>query len=78
MSPVKVKKLAVSAAGQSQVFVFDTTGKSVDNMGWVQQQWEFEAAADQTTLEFATADRRDEYAGPALDNVRVVAAPNKK
>ncbi len=51
------------------------TGKTAVNMGWVTRTWEFDAVTDETTLEFYTVEKTDPTAGPALDNVRVVAAP---
>jgi hypothetical protein len=42
-------------------------------MGWVTKTWEFTAIADHTTLEIHTLETEDPLAGPALDNVVVVA-----
>ena len=61
----------VSAAGQSQNFSFDITGKSFGNMGWVLRSWTFTAAGPSTTLKFYTADSPATGFGPALDNVDV-------
>jgi choice-of-anchor C domain-containing protein len=72
---VTLMSLAVSAAGQSQAFTFDTTGMSDDNMGWEDTTWEFVATGDQTTLEIYSADGSNPWGGPALDNVSVVAVP---
>jgi choice-of-anchor C domain-containing protein len=69
------KRIAVSAAGQSSVFSFDSTGKARDNMGWVTKEWKFNAVADQTTLEFYTMEKKDPVKGPAIDNVRVEVVP---
>ncbi len=44
--------MEVSAAGKAQDYSFDSTGKTTSDMGWVTKEWEFEAVADQTTLEF--------------------------
>jgi choice-of-anchor C domain-containing protein len=65
------RKLVVSAAGKSAEFVFDTTGKTEKDMGWVTKTWEFTAISSQTTLEFSSLT--EGAAGPALDNVSVVA-----
>jgi choice-of-anchor C domain-containing protein len=70
---VPVKKLGVKAAGKKEFFEFDTTGKSTDDMGWVTKTWEFTAEDARTTLEFFNAMTEDPFAGPALDNVSVVA-----
>ena len=51
-----IKTVMVSAAGQSQNFSFDITGKSFGNMGWVLRSWTFTAAGPSTTLKFYTAD----------------------
>ena len=72
------KKVAVSAAGKSQEFSFDSTGKTTTKMGWVTKTWDFEAVANETTLEIYTLEKTDPFTGPALDNVRVVAIPPQK
>ena len=66
-----VKIVTVSAAGQSQNFSFDTTGKSAGNMGWALDTWTFTATGSSTTLKFYTADSPATGFGPALDNVDV-------
>jgi hypothetical protein len=68
----------VRAGGKKEVFSFDTTGKSAENMGWVTKAWQFEAIDDETLLEFHTLDDEDPNCGPALDNVQVVAIRDKK
>jgi len=72
-SEVPVKRVAVSAAGKSHEFAFDSTGKTADNMGWVTKEWEFDADDEQTKLEIRTLERSDPFRGPALDDVRVTA-----
>jgi choice-of-anchor C domain-containing protein len=72
------KRVVVAAAGESQEFAFDSTGKTPDKMGWVKKEWEFDAVADQTTLEIRTLEDRDPFKGPALDDVSVVAVPRTK
>ena len=68
-----VKEMKVSAAGQSQVFKFDCTGKNTQNMGWVGQTWQFVANSTNTILIFETLTTSgvDRY-GPAIDNVKVM------
>ena len=67
-----VKKLRVRAAGSSAEFSFDITGKTLGEMGWVTNVWEFAAKAERTTLEFESAsDKEDDSSGPALDRVSV-------
>jgi choice-of-anchor C domain-containing protein len=68
-----VKHLGVRAAGQEASFRFDTTGKGAANMGWERVAWEFRADGRETTLEFYTLSAEDPVAGPALDDVAVVA-----
>jgi choice-of-anchor C domain-containing protein len=72
-----VKRVAVAAAGRRQQFDFDTAGKSPQAMGWSTKTWLFEAVAPQTTLEIYTPEDQGRYAGPALDNVRVVPVPRQ-
>jgi choice-of-anchor C domain-containing protein len=72
-------RLAVSAAGKTEEFSFDSTGKTACDMGWVTKKWEFDAVADETTLEFRMLKMSDDFwHGPALDDVRVWAVPRKK
>ena len=66
------KVVAVSAAGRRAEFMFDATGKSYTDMGWVTKTWEFTANAAETTLEFASATPDPPACGPALDKVSVV------
>jgi hypothetical protein len=68
-----VKTVQVSAAGTTQTFTFDTTGKSQNNMGWDTKHWEFTATDTETVIEFASLTAGG-Y-GPALDNVKVYASP---
>lgn len=70
--PLK-KPLRVRAAGDSADFVFDATGKSGQNMGWVPKEWVFTAKADSTTLEFTSLTRSPETGfAAAIDRVAVV------
>jgi choice-of-anchor C domain-containing protein len=66
-----VKRLRVSAAGASADFEFDSTGRSLKDMGWTTGNWDFRAVAEETTLEFASLVEGAN--GPALDSVSVVA-----
>lgn len=52
-------------------FTFDATGKGPNNMGWVSKSWEFTATGSSTTLLFSSLTSGG--AGPALDNVSVIA-----
>ena len=72
-----VNSLCVRAGNKKEVFSFDTTGKSAEDMGWETKKWEFTAADDETTLEFHTLDD-DPNCGPVLDNVKVVAVHEKR
>lgn len=70
--PLK-KPMRVSAAAQSAEFVFDATGKTGPNMGWVPKEWVFTAAADSTTLEFTSLTQSPATGfGAAIDRVAVV------
>jgi choice-of-anchor C domain-containing protein len=69
------RKIGVSAAGQTAAFTFIPTGREADGMGWTPKEWEFDAVASQTTLEFYTLEQSAPVAGPALDNVRVETVP---
>ena len=73
-APPVIKAMRVSAAGDSQDFKFDVTGKSVARMGWSPSSWTFTARQASTTLEFRslTAARSTGW-GAAIDNVVVVA-----
>ena len=68
-----IKNMTVEAAGQSEDFNFDITGKTLSNMGWTPQSWQFTANNTQTTLEFTSLTNSG--FGPALDNVAVVPVP---
>jgi choice-of-anchor C domain-containing protein len=68
-----MKPMRVKAAGDSADFTFDATGKTGRNMGWMQKEWVFTAAADSTTLEFTSLTRSPETGyGAAIDRVAVV------
>jgi choice-of-anchor C domain-containing protein len=70
---VAKKTIVVRAAGKEKEFTFDTTGKSGTDMGWKKETWEFTAEKAETTLELITAMTEDAAAGPALDDVSVIA-----
>ena len=57
-----VKTMQVDAAGQSNIYTFDSTGRDGKNMGWIEQRWEFTASASQTTLEFSSLNTSPEDA----------------
>src|SRR5262249_4970158 len=65
-------RLRVHAAGKSSEFTFDNTKRTRKDMGAPRKPWDFTADADQTTLVFSSLI--EGIAGPALDNVAVVAA----
>jgi len=75
---VAIKRLAVSAAGKSQEFAFDTTDKKPDDMGWIDYAWEFNAIDESTNLEIRTVMTTDPLAGPFIDHVRVWDVPATK
>ncbi len=68
--------MKVTAAGQSANFSFSTIGHNrINNMGWVQDTWNFTAMDSLTTLQFLSTFNNSAYEGPALDNVSVVVVP---
>ena len=67
----KKMTLAVWANKQTKGFEFDCTDKSIEDMGWIKQTWDFKADADETVIEIATTMKADEFGGPALDDVSV-------
>ena len=67
------KSMRVSAAGDSEVFTFNRTGKSTLNMGWETNTWMFSATGSSTTLSFIS-NIGGPY-GPTLDNVSVTTVP---
>lgn len=72
--PPAIKPLRISAAGQADTMTFDATGRTGRAMGWTSTSWTFTAAADSTTLEFAslTESPQTGYAA-AIDRVAVIA-----
>ena len=68
----RMKELTVEVGTTKKAFSFDTTGKSLEDMGWKLQELEFTAEDDQTTLEFYSTTG-ETACGPALDDVKVVA-----
>lgn len=70
--PPTIKPLKVSAGAVVQNYTFDTTGKTLSNMGWVTNQLTFTASGPTTTLSFIsdTTGLGCCY-GAALDNVIV-------
>jgi len=67
------KHLAVSTTGGAELFTFDTSGKSLTDMGWTTFTYVFVATAATDTLAFLSGDNTS-Y-GPALDNVTIAATP---
>ena len=66
-----VKSLEVSFGGVKRVFTFDTTGRSLGNMGWEARSWVFAAADPTITLTFSSPTTG--CSTPAVDNVRTTA-----
>ena len=69
-----VKTLEVSAGDQSELFNFDTTGRSPTNMGWEERLFVFTATSSVTTITF-TSRTGGRFFGAAIDNVRVTRLP---
>jgi choice-of-anchor C domain-containing protein len=76
-------KTLTTTAGITALFSsFDTTGKSLSNMGWTPVSFDFTAIGSTETLTFASTTSGDSGSstyptafGPALDNVSVTAVP---
>ena len=67
----KSLELSVSGIG-SEVFTFDTSYSSSENMLWATHRWSFVAHDTGSLLQFVSLDNSG--FGPALDNVSVVSA----
>ena len=66
------KPMRISAASQSTELLFDATGKTGTNMGWIPTTWTFTASADSTTLEFTSLTQSPGTGfGAAIDRVAV-------
>ena len=71
-----LRGLRITAAGQtSDEFIFDTTGHTNQDMGWVKESWSFVANNAQTTIEFYNTETLYTDHGASLDNVVVVPEP---
>jgi choice-of-anchor C domain-containing protein len=72
-TPPAVKSVEVSFGGAKRVFTFDTTGRSLANMGWEARSWVFAPVDDPTTtLTFSSPTTG--CSTPAVDNVRLTAS----
>ncbi len=67
-----IKTIELGAAGQSQVFTFDISGRSYQDMGWRQESWAFTAVGTTTTLYFHSLTNPVGF-GAVVDDVRVFA-----
>ena len=77
-APPAVKPLAVTVNGVTTNFLFDTTGKSAFNMGWVLKNIDFVASGSTSTVTFVSdvsASGPPCNAGAAIAHVRVRNAP---
>ena len=73
-TPPTLKTMRVSAAGQSNDYSFDVTGRSVSDMGWTTMQFSFMADSTQATLVFEQLNAAT-FWGPAIDNVQIIPVP---
>ncbi len=64
-----VKEVRVGAGTKWEIFTFDNTGASRDDMNWTTKSWSFVATDEVTPLEFRSLTAG--VWGPALDNVVV-------
>jgi choice-of-anchor C domain-containing protein len=71
--PVKLLNVSIQSGSiVNQSFVFNTSGKSANNMGWTRYAMDFVAGSGQTTLAFTGSSQGSACCyGPALDNVTV-------
>ena len=67
-----VKTLLASVDGTSDLFSFDTTGRSHGDMGWAGRQLAFVATGASALISFQSLSTG--FYGPALDNVSVETA----
>lgn len=72
---IPIKQLSVSAGGFSSTYSFDVTGHTKASMGWTTMAFNFTATDLSTTLMFASLMPQGSAFGPAIDNVRIGAAP---
>jgi choice-of-anchor C domain-containing protein len=70
-TPPAVKSLALTFGDVTRVFTFDTTSRSLGNMGWEGRSWIFAAVGPTTTLTFSSPTAG--CSTPAVDNVRTTA-----
>lgn len=68
----RIKSVLVTAPGFSQIYTFDSAGRTALNMGWVTDTFEFTAAGATSTLAFDS--QTNSAFGAALDNVRLSLA----
>lgn len=77
-APPVIKPLAVTVNGVTTSFLFDTTGKSQFNMGWVIKKIDFVASGSTSTVNFVSdvsASGPPCNAGAVIAKVRVRPAP---
>ena len=67
-----VKSVAVSFGADRRVFTFDSTSRSLGEMGWDSRSWIFTATEATTAVAFLSPVA--ECSTPAVDNVRVMPA----
>ena len=76
--PPYVKELEVQVGSTTELFQFDFTGQTRDDMGWEEKTLSFIASDITTALKFRSildTSGVPPYYGAALDNVRVDAVP---
>jgi choice-of-anchor C domain-containing protein len=64
-----LKTVVVSFGDETHNFTFDTSGKSLTDMGWASRSWVFRATADTTVLKFSSP--KAACSVPAIDSVRI-------
>jgi choice-of-anchor C domain-containing protein len=78
MGSPMIKRMRVQAAGQSQNFEFDITGKNSREMGWQENSWQFTAKSVETIIEFSAMEESPATScGPAIDHIRMYQEKEK-
>jgi choice-of-anchor C domain-containing protein len=73
-----LKRMQLSADGQSAIFQFDATGRTYDDFGWTPMSWSFVADDASATLEFLSLTPSSGFTpsyGAVIDNVVVTPEP---
>ena len=68
----EIKKLQISAAGETANFEYSISGIDNTNMGWMEKTWSFVAKDTQTEITISSLHQSGPaYGGACIDDVRV-------